>query len=43
VVEVDDGLVAAAGLPGVTARPPDHVAFSDGVYAEFSRPVRVGE
>lgn len=43
VIELDDGLVAAAGLVGVTARPPDHVAFSDGVYAEFSRPVRVGE
>lgn len=43
VVGLDDGLVAAAGLPGVTSRPPDHVAFSDGVFAEFSRPVRVGE
>jgi uncharacterized protein len=41
-VEVDDALVAAAGFPGVTVRPPDHVAYSDGVYAEFSRPVRVG-
>ncbi len=42
VVELDDGLLASVGLPGVTDRPPDHVAFSDGVYAEFSRPVRVG-
>lgn len=42
VVELDDGLVASVGLPGVTDRPPDHTAFSDGVYAEFSRPVRVG-
>jgi uncharacterized protein YqjF (DUF2071 family) len=42
VVELDDGLVASVGLPGVTDRPPDHVAWSDGVYAEFSRPVRVG-
>ena len=41
-VEVDDELVATAGLPGVTGRPPDHVAFSEGVYAEFARPGRVG-
>jgi uncharacterized protein YqjF (DUF2071 family) len=41
VVELDDGLLAAAGLPGVSSRPPDHVAFSDGVYAEFARPRRV--
>jgi uncharacterized protein YqjF (DUF2071 family) len=41
VLELDDQLVADAGLPGVTDRPPDHVAFSEGVYAEFSRPVRV--
>jgi uncharacterized protein YqjF (DUF2071 family) len=42
VLELDDELVAAAGLPGLTGRPPDHVAFSDGVYAEFTRPRRVG-
>lgn len=41
-VTVEDELVAAAGFPGVTERPPDHVAYSDGVFAEFSRPVRVG-
>jgi uncharacterized protein YqjF (DUF2071 family) len=41
VVEVDDELVAAAGIPDLTGRPPDHVAFSDGVYAEFTRPRRV--
>ena len=41
-VEVDDELVATAGLPGVTGRPPDQVAFSEGVYAEFARPGRVG-
>ena len=41
VVELDDGLLAAAGLPGVGGRPPDRVAFSDGVYAEFARPRRV--
>ena len=42
VLELDDELVAAAGFPGATVRPPDHVAFSDGVYAEFGRPGRVG-
>jgi len=42
VLELDDGLVADAGFPGLTTGPPDHVAFSDGVYAEFSRPRRVG-
>ncbi len=39
VLELDDGLVASVGLPGVTDRPPDHVAFSEGVHAEFGRPV----
>lgn len=42
VLDLDDELVASVGLPGVTGRPPDHVAFSEGVYAEFSRPRRVG-
>jgi len=42
VLDLDDQLVAAAGFPGATARPPDHVAFSDGVYAEFTRPCTVG-
>ena len=42
VVELDDGLVASVGLPGVADRPPDHVAFSDGVHAEFSRPRQSG-
>jgi uncharacterized protein YqjF (DUF2071 family) len=41
VVELADGLVADAGLPGVTDAPPDHVAFSEGVHAEFTRPRRV--
>lgn len=41
VLELDDQLVAAAGLPELTERPPDHVAFSDGVDAEFTRPRRV--
>jgi uncharacterized protein YqjF (DUF2071 family) len=42
VVDLDDDLLAAAGLPGVSSRPPDRVAFSAGVYAEFARPRRVG-
>ncbi len=35
VTHLDDGLVAAAGLPGLAGRAPDHVAFSDGVHTEF--------
>lgn len=42
VLELDDALLDSVGLPGVAKRPPDHVAFSDGVHAEFSRPARVG-
>lgn len=38
---VDDTLVAAAGLPGVTASAPDSVLFSTGVRTVFGRPVRV--
>ena len=39
---VDDTLVDIAGLPVVTARPPDSVLFSPGVHAEFGRAQRVG-
>jgi uncharacterized protein len=35
-----DELTASVGLPGLTARPPDHVAFSPGVFTEFGFPVR---
>lgn len=38
VLELDDGLVASVGLPDLAARPPDHVAFSPGVCAEFGFP-----
>ena len=38
VLELDDGLVAAAGLGDLARRPPDHVAYSDGVTAEFGLP-----
>ncbi|MDQ3629610.1 MAG: DUF2071 domain-containing protein [Actinomycetota bacterium] len=37
--ELDDELVASVGLPGLSGRPPDHVAFSDGVHTEFGPPV----
>ena len=40
VLELDDGLLAAAGLGDLARRPPDHVAFSDGVAATFGRPTR---
>lgn len=38
VLELDDGLTASVGLPGVATRPPDHVAFSPGVRTEFGWP-----
>ena len=36
----DDGLLASVGLGELSRRPPDHVAFSDGVAARFGLPVR---
>lgn len=38
VLTLHDGLVASVGLPGLTARPPDHLAFSPGVRTEFGWP-----
>jgi uncharacterized protein YqjF (DUF2071 family) len=38
VLVMDDALVASVGLSGLTARPPDHVAFSPGVRTEFGLP-----
>jgi uncharacterized protein len=38
LLTLDDGLVAAAGLGDLDRRPPDHVAFSDGVAVEFGLP-----
>ncbi len=35
LLELDDELVVAAGLPGVTDRPPDSVLFSPGVQTRF--------
>jgi uncharacterized protein len=40
LLELDDGLVAAAGLPGIVDRAPDSVLFSPGVETRFGRPVR---
>ncbi len=41
LLHLDDGLLAAAGLPGLAARPPDSVLFSPGVLTQFSgaRPI----
>ncbi|MBC3191071.1 DUF2071 domain-containing protein [Pseudonocardia sp. C8] len=41
LLELDDGLLAAAGLGDVARRPPDHVAFSEGVTATFAPPAPV--
>ena len=38
LLTLDDGLVAAAGLGDLARRPPDHVAFSEGVAVEFGLP-----
>jgi uncharacterized protein len=41
LLDLDDGLVAAAGLPGVTRRAPDSVLWSPGVETVFGLPVVV--
>ncbi len=41
VLELDDTLLAAGGLPGVAERPPDSVLFSRGVRTEFGPPTVV--
>ncbi|WP_241005389.1 YqjF family protein [Nocardioides sp. zg-1228] len=38
VLALDDELMASLGLPGLASRPPDHVAFSPGVHADFALP-----
>jgi hypothetical protein len=40
LLELDDELLAAAGLPGVASRPPDSVLFSAGVRTQFGAPAR---
>ena len=37
---IDDGLLAAAGIPEVSTRAPDSVLYSDGVRTRFGLPVR---
>ncbi len=39
LVSLDDELVTAAGLPGVTTRPPDSVLYSPGVHTRFAMPL----
>jgi len=38
LLELDDGLLAAAGFPGVADRAPDSVLFSSGVTTRFAAP-----
>jgi uncharacterized protein YqjF (DUF2071 family) len=38
LVDLDDELVSAAGLPGITDRAPDSVLYSPGVTTRFGRP-----
>jgi uncharacterized protein YqjF (DUF2071 family) len=38
LLELDDGLLASVGLPGLAGRQPDHVAFSPGVFTRFGLP-----
>jgi len=40
LLALDDGLVAAAGLPGIVDRAPDSVLYSPGVTTRFGRPSR---
>jgi uncharacterized protein YqjF (DUF2071 family) len=37
LIDLDDELLAAAGLPGVTERPPDSVLYSPGLVTRFGR------
>jgi uncharacterized protein YqjF (DUF2071 family) len=38
LLAIEDGLTASVGLPELSSRPPDHVAFSPGVRTEFGLP-----
>ena len=40
LLSLDDDLLAAAGLPGLSAVPPDSVLFSPGVHTRFGPPPR---
>lgn len=37
LLQIDDGLLAAAGIPGIVGRAPDSVLFSPGVTTRFGR------
>ena len=39
LLELDDDLLAAAGLPGLASTPPDSVLFSRGVRTQFGLPL----
>jgi uncharacterized protein YqjF (DUF2071 family) len=39
LLELEDSLVALAGLPGIATRPPDSVLYSEGVTTRFGSPV----
>ena len=39
LLELDDELLAAAGLPGLASTRPDSVLFSPGVRTQFGLPV----
>ncbi len=43
LLALDDGLLAAAGLPGLAGRPPDSVLASPGVVTRFGMPVPATE
>jgi uncharacterized protein YqjF (DUF2071 family) len=43
LLELDDDLVAAAGLPGLTSRPPDSVLWSPGVETVFGLPITLDQ
>jgi uncharacterized protein YqjF (DUF2071 family) len=40
LLDLDDELIAAAGLPGIADRAPDSVLFSPGVTTRFGSHVR---
>ncbi|MEP6760279.1 MAG: DUF2071 domain-containing protein [Sporichthyaceae bacterium] len=40
LVDLRDDLIASVGLGDLASRPPDRVAFSDGVFARFALPTR---
>ena len=40
LISLKDELVDAAGLPGVTSRPPDSVLYSAGVHTRFGLPLQ---